>query len=192
MAKMKPKGTAPEETKGQCLVQRASKSPSRRPDGKAEAVGDCESEGALKIERSIAYMAQHLNQPVRVAELAAQANVSPSHYFALFKQRTGCPPMDYFIRLRMQRARALLDFTGASIKEVAATLGYQDPLYFSRVFKSVNLAPPTRYRARQKESEPAVKMPRAGGLPEPSGKVSKYFSSASRFDGAANYQYQFT
>ena len=173
---------------GQCIFPRASKIPSRRADGQAKVAGDHESEGALKIERSIDYMAQHLNQPVRISELAAQANVSPSHYFALFKRRTGCPPMDYFIRLRMQRARALLESTSASVKEIAVTLGYEDPLYFSRVFKSVNLAPPTRYRARQRKSKLAVKIPRAGGLPEPSGKISKTFNSASRFNGASNHQ----
>ena len=108
-----------------------------------------DSEDVRKIERSIAYMTQHLNQPVRVAELAAQANVSCSHYFALFKRQTGRAPIDYFIGLRMQRARALLDSTTASVKEIAVDLGYKDPFYFSRVFKSVNLAAPTRYRARQ-------------------------------------------
>jgi transcriptional regulator GlxA family with amidase domain len=134
-------------------------------------------------------MTQHLNQPVRVAELAAQANVSPSHYFALFKRVTGRAPIDYFIRRRMQRARALLDSTTASVKEIAVALGYNDPLYFSRVFKSVNLAAPTRYRARQRESKPAGEFPQASGLPEQSGKISKTFNSAPRFNGASNYQF---
>jgi len=90
------------------MIHRTSRSPSHRSDGGTEVVSGGKSESALKIERSIAYMAQHLNQPVRVAELAAQVNISPSHYFALFKQRIGCPPIDYFIRLRMHRARELL------------------------------------------------------------------------------------
>jgi transcriptional regulator GlxA family with amidase domain len=115
--------------------------------GLPEAVG----ETVRKVERSIAYMTDHLNQPLQVATLAAQANVSPSHFFALFKKRTGCPPMDYFTRLRMSHAGRLLGTTSASVKEVAAALGYDDPFYFSRVFKSVHQIPPSRYRAARLE-----------------------------------------
>ena len=110
-------------------------------------------------------MSDHINQPLQVATLAAMANVSPSHFFALFKKRTGCPPMDYFTRLRMRYAGRLLDSSTASVKEVAAALGYDDPFYFSRVFKSVHHVPPSRYRdARQwvgGGAEPATVM--AGG-----------------------------
>ena len=108
-----------------------------------------ESETARKVERSIAYMREHVNQPLQVATLAAFANVSPSHFFALFKQITGCPPMDYFTRLRMRHACWLLDSTRASVKEVAAAMGYDDPFYFSRVFKAINHIPPSRYRRSQ-------------------------------------------
>ena len=90
---------------------------------------------------------QHLNKPLPVARLAALANISPSHFFALFKRHTGCAPIDYFIRLRMRRACDLLGTTSLSVKEVAAVLGYDDQFYFSRVFKSVNRVAPSEYRA---------------------------------------------
>jgi transcriptional regulator GlxA family with amidase domain len=108
---------------------------------------DPEDTAARKVERCIAYMQEHVNRPLQVATLAAQANISPSHFFALFKELTGCPPMDYFTRLRMRHASRLLGSTPASVKEVAAALGYDDPFYFSRVFKSVHRVPPSRYRA---------------------------------------------
>jgi AraC-like DNA-binding protein len=100
-----------------------------------------------KIERIIAYMTQQLDKPLPVARLAALANISPSHFFALFKRHTGCAPIDYFIRLRMRRACDLLGTTSLSVKEVAAVLGYDDQFYFSRVFKSVNGVAPSEYRA---------------------------------------------
>ncbi len=99
-----------------------------------------------KIERSIAYMRQNLCQSLQVARLAALVNVSSSHYFALFKRHTGSAPIDYFIRLRMDHARRLLDTTPLSVKGVAAALGYDDPFYFSRLFKSVNHIAPSDYR----------------------------------------------
>ena len=100
-----------------------------------------------KIEQSIAYMKQHLDQSLQVAVLAAHASISPSHYFALFKRHTGSAPIDYFTRLRMQRACELLSQTGLSVKEVATALGYEDPFYFSRVFKSIKHLSPSDYRA---------------------------------------------
>ena len=120
---------------------------------------EADRETTGKVDRSIAFMADHLNQPLQVATLAALANVSPSHFFALFKKRTGCPPMDYFTRLRMRQAGRLLDSTTASVKEVAAALGYDDPFYFSRVFKSVHQMPPSQYRsARQEMMQPVPAM----------------------------------
>ena len=116
------------------------------------------SEIARRIRRSVAYMAEHLDEPLQVSALAAHANVSPSHYFALFKQQIGRPPIDFFIRLRMNHARQLLDSTTCSVKEIAASLGYHDQFYFSRVFKSVHQVAPTEYRRRSvkpKAVEPA-------------------------------------
>ena len=102
-----------------------------------------------KIEESIAFMTRNLNRPLQVSMLAALVNVSPSHYFALFKRHTGRAPMDYFTRLRMEKARCLLETTASSVKEVAAALGYDDPFYFSRVFKSVNRLAPSNYRIKR-------------------------------------------
>jgi AraC-like DNA-binding protein len=102
-------------------------------------------------------MMRHLDEPLQVATLAAQANISASHFFALFKRQTGCAPIDCFIRLRMQHACRLLDETVLSVKEVAATLGYDDPFYFSRIFKSVNRVAPSEYRLLKNGAKEAVR-----------------------------------
>ncbi len=102
-----------------------------------------------KIAQTIAYMRDNLTTSLQVADLAALAKVSASHYFSLFKRRTGSAPMDYFIRLKMQRACHLLDTTSLQVKEVAAALGYDDQFYFSRLFKSVNEVSPREYRTRR-------------------------------------------
>jgi transcriptional regulator GlxA family with amidase domain len=113
------------------------------------------TEPPCKIEQSIAYMKEHLDRPLKAAALAAQVSISLSHFFALFKRETGHTPIDYFIHLRMERARELLNGTSLSVKEVAALLGYEDPFYFSRVFNSVTQFAPTHYR-RRIESEGRV------------------------------------
>ncbi len=102
------------------------------------------------MAQSIAYMKRHLHQRLRVADLASLANLSIPHYSALFRKHTGYSPMDYFIRLRMHQACRLLDNTDMSVKEVAATLGYDDPFYFSRLFKALNDISPSDYRQLHK------------------------------------------
>lgn len=119
-------------------------------------------ESARRIERSIRFMAQHLDEPLQVARLAALASVSPSHFFALFKRYTGCAPIDFFIRLRMRRACQLLESTPLPVKEVGAALGYEDPFYFSRLFKSVNGVAPSEYRGLSEERKGSI---RDAGLP---------------------------
>jgi AraC family transcriptional regulator, arabinose operon regulatory protein len=103
-----------------------------------------------KINRTIEFMKQHLHQSLMLDALAGVANLSRSQYTALFKQQTGFAPMDYFTRLRMHFACQLLDTTELSVKSVAGHLGFDDPLYFSRVFRAVNEKTPTQYRKTRK------------------------------------------
>ncbi|HUA37515.1 MAG TPA: AraC family transcriptional regulator [Candidatus Sulfopaludibacter sp.] len=133
-----------------------------RPVGRQ--AGNGESHVAQKVEQSISYMLQHLNQPLHVATLAAAVNVSPSHYSALFKRWTGCPPIDYFIHLRMQHACQLFDSTSLNVKEVAAALGYDDPFYFSRTFKAVNQVAPSEYRVMPEALKNSIRSAARSGV----------------------------
>ena len=103
-----------------------------------------------KIAQTITFMRQHLNQALQLDALAALASLSRSRYVDLFKKQTGYAPIDYFIRMRMHRACQLLDTTEISIKGVATELGYEDPLYFTRVFRAVVEMAPTAYRRMRK------------------------------------------
>lgn len=134
----------------------------------------CESETARKIDQSISYMRQNLDKPLQVPALAALANISPSHFFALFKHHTGCAPIDYFTRLRMQCACRLLDSTSSSVKEIADALGYADPFHFSRVFKSVNRVAPSKYRMQQKDLPAGNRLENAGRFSFQPAKTAKF------------------
>ena len=115
------------------------------------------SDNSQRIERTVHFMNQNLDKPLQASELAAIANVSLSHFFALFKQSMGCSPMDYFTRLRIHRACQLLDSTSARVKEIAAALGYDDPFYFSRAFKSLSAVAPLHYRSLGQELRLEIK-----------------------------------
>ena len=124
---------------------------------RANANNELDSDNSRRIERTVHFMNQNLDKPLQASELAAIANVSLSHFFALFKQSMGCSPMDYFTRLRIHRACQLLDSTSARVKEIAAALGYDDPFYFSRVFKSLSAVAPLHYRSLGQELRLEIK-----------------------------------
>jgi AraC-like DNA-binding protein len=117
----------------------------------ADATNRAQSRAVRRVEASVRYMMEHLNQPLKVSTLSALAGVSNSSFFLLFKNVTGHTPLAFFIRARMCRAGDLLAGTTLQIKEVAASLGYDDQFYFSRLFKSVHGVAPREYRARQQQ-----------------------------------------
>ena len=107
-------------------------------------------ETGTPVERAMRYLAERIDSSVAVADLAALVNLSPSHLSALFRHTTGGGVTAYHIALKMARARALLDTTTLTIGEVAALVGYSDPLYFSRQFRRLHGHNPTSYRAQHK------------------------------------------
>jgi AraC-like DNA-binding protein len=56
--------------------------------------------------------------------------------------------MEYFNRLRIQRACELLNNTALSVQEIGQTVGFSDPYYFSRAFKRIIGASPNQYRRK--------------------------------------------
>jgi len=102
------------------------------------------------VERAMTFIADRVDAPLRVDQLAALVGVSPSHLGALFRQATGGGILAYQTGLRMARARGLLDRTTLSISEIARAVGYDDPLYFSRQFRARHGQSPREYRAISK------------------------------------------
>ncbi|MBV6432476.1 MAG: HTH-type transcriptional activator RhaS [Bryobacteraceae bacterium] len=112
------------------------------------------SGGALRVRRAIAYMHQRCEENLSISELASMVNLSSSHFCAVFKKTTGFAPLDYFLRLKIRRACELLDGGEFPVKRVAAELGFNDPLYFSRLFRRIQGISPTEYRGITKTELP--------------------------------------
>jgi len=108
---------------------------------------------ASRLAVSLNYMVTHLDKPMRVSTLSAMAGVSMSQFFAIFKKATGDSPINWLIRVRMQWAGELLTISNLRIKEIAGRVGYEDPFYFSRLFKFVHGVAPTNYRVRKETAK---------------------------------------
>ncbi|WP_240963563.1 helix-turn-helix domain-containing protein [Pseudomonas umsongensis] len=101
---------------------------------------------AYKLRRVIDAMNEHLADEFRLAHLADIAELSEYHFSRMFKRATGLAPSQYFIRLRMSRARHLLLETDRSIIDVGLEVGYSSPSHFSQVFRREVGVTPSAFR----------------------------------------------
>lgn len=104
-----------------------------------------------RMASSLEFMLENISQPLRLDDFAAHAGLSVSHFSEQFRLQMGQSPMSYFTQIKVQHACRLLDLTEKPIKAIAIETGYQDPYYFSRVFKKSVGQSPEAYRSTKKE-----------------------------------------
>lgn len=101
-----------------------------------------------RITWTVDYMQRHLAEPLTIPALAARVNLSTSRFRDLFSAQTGMGPLQFLQRLRLRRARLLIERTFLTVKEVMALVGYNDPSHFSREFRREHGVAPSRLRGR--------------------------------------------
>lgn len=94
----------------------------------------------------LGYIHQNLTHPMTREELANELHLSPSRFYALFKEALGVSPTDYVQSLRLQHAQRLLLNSDISVAEVGAGSGYPDEFHFSRLFRKRFGISPLQYR----------------------------------------------
>jgi AraC-like DNA-binding protein len=93
-------------------------------------------------------MKQDHAHPLSIEDLCQQANMTEPTFFRAFKRFTGCTPLQYLTKIRMQKACQFLDLSHDSITDIAHRVGYDDPYYFSRTFSKNMGESPRQYRKR--------------------------------------------
>ena len=93
------------------------------------------------------HVGAHLARPVGVAELAEVGRCSEATVQRLFRRWTGLSALEWVQRRKMEEAATLLRSTGLRVNEVALRVGFRDPLYFSRVFRTTFGVAPRDYAA---------------------------------------------
>lgn len=99
-----------------------------------------------EIEAAIRYFSEHYNTDIVIDTYAASIHRSTAWFIRGFKKYTGMTPMQYIISVRIENAQRLLCTQDYNVTEVAAIVGYDNPLYFSRLFKKQTGISPTDYR----------------------------------------------
>lgn len=104
----------------------------------------------------ISYMLENITQRCTLDEFAEQACLSRSYFSRQFRDKTGYSPIEYFIRLKIQRACELLETTKMTVGDISRALSYQDQYYFSRVFKRIVGVSPTQYRHSASDADSGI------------------------------------
>src|SRR5262249_10195693 len=94
----------------------------------------------------VEYIEEHLASGLTLAQLAAEAHLSPYHFARLFKATTGLPPHQYVIVRRGQRAQELLRVGNRPLPKVALAVGFSDQSQLGRHFKRIVGATPAQFR----------------------------------------------
>ena len=100
-----------------------------------------------KLQQVQEYIHEHLEQNLKLIELAAIAQISPYHFISLFRNSLGTTPHQYILQRRIEKAKYLLQHSKLSIAEVAAIVGFCDQSHLTRYFKRITGATPKQVKA---------------------------------------------
>ena len=109
-----------------------------------------------EMDSAVRYFHKNYNQPINIEEFAASQHMSVSWFIRNFKEYTNSTPAQYLLSLRISNAQTLLETTSYNVTEIADIVGYDNPLYFSRIFKKQSGMSPSEFRKHLQSDEKTV------------------------------------
>jgi AraC family transcriptional regulator len=100
-----------------------------------------------RIGRALAYVHEHLDEPLALEDLARAAHFSPFHFHRIFRGLLGEAAGDLVRRLRLERAAMALRHSSRSVQDIALAAGYGTHEAFTRAFRAAYNQAPTEFRA---------------------------------------------
>ena len=101
---------------------------------------------AWRRRKVVAYIEEHLAEPIALEVLATMVGLSACYLCRAFRQSFGVPPLRYQMRQRIERAKALLAKSAASVTHIGCIVGYNDASAFCTAFRRVAGLTPNAYR----------------------------------------------
>lgn len=101
------------------------------------------------VERAVQYIAEQYSYPITVEDVAVYTGVSRSYLFRLFREKMKQSPKEYLLEYRIRQACQLLNQTDLPVGSIAHSVGFEDNLYFSKVFRKYKSCTPSEYRSLQ-------------------------------------------
>ena len=103
-----------------------------------------------EMDTAMTYFNENYNRDINIEEYATSKGMSVSWFIRSFKKFTGSTPMQFIVALRVNNAQVLLETTNYSINEISKIVGYDNQLYFSRLFHKLKGFSPREYRKTRK------------------------------------------
>ena len=100
------------------------------------------------IEKAIDFINGNYNRPITLDDVSEEVMLNPSYFSKLFRESVGTSFSRYITRLRIDKAKELMNDPTRRIKEIAGMVGYEDVRYFIKVFKSLTGLSPNVYKER--------------------------------------------
>jgi len=100
----------------------------------------------IYLEKSIEFIKNNYVNPIKINEIADYIGINRSYLTNIFKKNLNISPQDFLLNYRIDKATELLTLTNFSIKVIANSVGYHDPLTFSKIFKKIKGISPKKYR----------------------------------------------
>ena len=100
----------------------------------------------MDINQSIEYMHTHYSEKIVIDDLADEVALSPSHFSRVFKGETGNSPMDYLIKIRLDKAKLMLFNDSRNMTDIALECGFNSSSHFTSTFKKHFKVSPSEYR----------------------------------------------
>lgn len=104
------------------------------------------------LKLGLKFIQNNYNRKIAVENIASYVKISPSHLYRIFIQEQGVSPNRYLTEYRINHACTLIRKGDYTISEIANSVGFEDPLYFSRVFKKVKAVSPSQYKMEHMQS----------------------------------------
>lgn len=105
--------------------------------------------GGARLRRVLAHMEQHLADGVTNQQLAGLCAMSSAHFSREFHAALGLPPHRYLMKLRLEKARAMLTVGHHAVADIAEACGFHDASHLSRTFSRHFGAPPARFHRQR-------------------------------------------
>ncbi|WP_296971652.1 helix-turn-helix domain-containing protein [Tepidanaerobacter sp. EBM-38] len=102
------------------------------------------------FEEAIEYINDNFDKDITLEDVSGYVHISPYHFSHELKKFTGMNFIEYLTKTRIKEAKKLLLTTDLSIGEISNQVGYDDPSYFGRVFKSMEGMPPSKFKVSKK------------------------------------------
>jgi two-component system response regulator YesN len=98
------------------------------------------------VEKAIQYIHSNYKEELSLALIAEEIHINQSHLSRIFKKECGDSITDYIIKIRIEKAQEMLSFSNMLTYEVAEAVGFNDPTYFSTVFKKITGVTPKDFK----------------------------------------------